>query len=120
VPAEAKKDKGATTGVSAVEMDGSKNTLTVALPVPMFPLRYTETITTDEPEGTHDTPTPTGPHQKLLRFRVDEAGAVTHAKPLTVSLKGDWRSQTGERVVPLTGEFGDGGTLTIRWRFSAQ
>jgi hypothetical protein len=120
VPAEAKKDESAAVGVSAVEIDESKNTLTVALAVPMFPLPYTETITTDEPEGTHDTPTPKGPQQKLLSFRVDEAGGVTHAKPLVVPLKGDWRSQTGEQVVPLKGEFGDAGTLTIRWRFSPQ
>jgi hypothetical protein len=55
-----------------------------------------------------------------LGFRVDEAGGVTHAKPLVVSLQGNWRSQTGERVVPLKGEFGDAGTLTIRWRFNTR
>lgn len=119
MPAEVKKEEGATTGLSAVELDEAKNTLTIVLATPMFPLPYTETITTDEPEGTHDTPTPRGPQQKLLGFRVDEAGG-TMAKPLTVPIKGDWRSQAGERIVPLTGQFGEAGTLTVRWRFDAQ
>ena len=120
LPPEAKKNPGAAAGVSAVEVDAGKNTLTVALPVPMFPLPYTETITTDEPEGTHDTPTPKGPQQKLYRFRVNAAGGVTNDKPLTVALKGGWRSQAGEEVVTLKGEFGDAGKLTVRWRFDVQ
>jgi hypothetical protein len=115
-----KKNPGAVAGVSAVEVDTAKNTITVTLPVPLFPLPYTETITTDEPEGTHDTPTPKGPQQKLLRFRVDTAGNVTHDKPFTVALKGGWRSQAGEQVVALKGEFGDAGKLTVRWRFNVQ
>lgn len=41
--------------------DAGKNTLTVGLPVPLSMLPYTEIITTDEPAGTHDTPTPKGP-----------------------------------------------------------
>ena len=120
VPPEAKKNPAAAVGISAVELDAGKNTLTVTLPVPLFPLPYTETITTDEPEGTHDTPTPKGPQQKLLRFRVDAAGGVTHDKPFTVALKGGWRSQAGEQAVALKGEFGDAGKLSIRWRFDMQ
>ena len=120
VPPDAKKSPGAAAGISAVEVDAGKSTLTVALPVPMFLLPYTETITTDEPEGTHDTPTPKGPQQKQLRFRVNAAGAVTHEKPITVALKGGWRSQAGEQVAALKGEFGDAGTLTVRWRFIVQ
>ena len=92
----------------------------MGLPVPMFLLPYTETITTDEPAGTHDTPTPKGPQQKQLSFRVNAAGGITHDKPITVALKGGWRSQAGEQVVALKGEFGDAGTLTIRWRFNVQ
>lgn len=38
-------------------------------------------------------------------------------KPLTVPLKGGWRSQEGEQVVKLNGNYGDTGTLTVRWRF---
>lgn len=88
VPPDAKKNPGALAGGSAVEIDTVKNTITVTLPVPLFPLPYTETIRTDEPEGTHDTPTPRGPQQKLSRFRVDAAGNVTHDKPFNVPLKG--------------------------------
>ncbi len=120
LPPDTKKNKGAAAGISAVELDAGKNTITVSLPVPMFLLPYTETITTDEPEGTHDTPTPKGPQQKLLRFRVNADGDVTHDKPLTVALKGGWRSQAGEQVVALKGEFGDAGKLTVRWRFNVQ
>lgn len=120
LPADAKKKPGAAAGFSAVEIDAGKNTLTVVLPVPLLPLPYTETITTDEPEGTHDTPTPKGPQQKQHHFRVNAAGGATHDKPITVALKGGWRSQSGEQVVMQKGEFGDAGKLTVRWRFIAQ
>ena len=120
VPPDAKKNPGAVAGGSAVEVDTARNTITVTLPVPLFPLPYTETITTDEPEGTHDTPTPRGPQQKLLGFRVSATGGGMHDKPFTVALKGGWRSQAGEEVVALKGEFGDAGKLTVRWRFIVQ
>jgi hypothetical protein len=122
VPAEAKskQNKGAAAGISAVELDSAKNTLTVTLPVALSMLPYTETIITDEPEGTHDTPTPKGPQQKLLRYRVNAAGGIMNEKPFTVPLKGGWRSQQGEQVMNLKGEFGDAGTLTVRWRFAVQ
>lgn len=120
LPAKAKKDPGAAAGISAVEVDTTKNTLTVTLPVPLFPLPYTETITTDEPEGTHDTPTPKGPQAGLHQFRVNAAGGAMHDKPLTVPLDGGWRSQSGEQVVMLKGEFGNAGKLTVRWRFNVQ
>jgi len=120
LPPEAKKDRGAAAGISAIEVDAGKSTLTVGLPVPFFPLPYTETITTDEPAGTHDTPTPKGPQQKQHSFRVNAAGGAMHDKPFTVPLKGGWRSQTGEQVMNLKGEFGDAGKLTVRWRFNVQ
>jgi hypothetical protein len=92
--------------------------LTVGLPIPFGPLPYTETITTDEPEGTHDTPTPKGSHTREGIFRVSASGSgFMHDKPLTVALKGGWRDQAGEQVVRLPGELGNGGTLTVRWRF---
>jgi hypothetical protein len=121
VPAEAnsKRNKGAAAGISAVELDAARNTLTVGLPVPLSLLPYTETITTDEPEGTHDTPTPKGPQQKMQSLRVSaEGGAMP--KPFTVALKGGWRGQAGEQVMNLKGDFGDSGTLTVRWRFAVQ
>lgn len=122
VPPEAnsKRNQGAAAGLSAAELDAGRNTLTVALPVPLAMLPYTETITTDEPAGTHDTPTPKGPRAKLHRFRVGAAGGIMHDKPITVALKGGWRSQSGEQVLPLKGELGEGGRLTVRWRFAVQ
>ena len=120
LPPGALKNPGAIAGLSAVELDAVKNTLTVVLPVPLFPLPYTETITTDEPEGTHDTPTPKGPQQRSLHFRVSATGGAMHDKPLTVPLKGGWRSHSGEQVVMLKGEFGNAGKLTVRWRFEVK
>jgi hypothetical protein len=108
-----------TAGVSAVELDGAKGTITLALPVPLQPLPYTETIVSDEPEGTHDTPVPKGPQARQMLFRVNAAGKVHHEKPLTVALKGGWRSQSGEEVVTLKGALREEGKLTIRWRFVA-
>ena len=101
----------------AVEVDTEKNTLTVALPVPLLPLPYTETITTNEPDGARDTPTPKGPQSRQLMFRTATDG---NNKPLTVALKDGWRSQSGEYVLTTKGTLADGGKLTVRWRFIAQ
>ncbi len=94
--------------------------MVVTLPVPLFPLPYTETITTDEPEGTHDTPTPVGPQQQLMIFGVNAKGGATHDQPLTVALDGDWHSQSGEQVVAVEGQLREAGKLTVRWRFDVQ
>ncbi|MDH5265221.1 MAG: hypothetical protein OEX21_10770, partial [Betaproteobacteria bacterium] len=119
--ARSKGNQGAAAGLSAVELDAAKNALTVVLPTPLGPVPYTELIVTDEPEGTHDTPTPKGPRSKQAIFRVSASGSgFMNDKPLTVGLKGGWRSQEGEYSVPLKGNFGDSGTLTVRWRFKVQ
>jgi len=122
VPAEAtsRQNKGAAAGISAVEVDAGKNSITVGLPVPLSMLPYTETITTDEPAGTHDTPTPRGPQPKQLLFRVSTAGSGIQSQPFTVPLRGGWRSQSGEQVINLKGDFADGGTLKVSWRFAVQ
>lgn len=112
----AAKDPHAAAGFAAVEVDAEKNTLTLVLPAPLSALPYTETITTDEPEGTHETPTPKGPQARQQMFRVGPDGKGT-AEPITVALAGGWRSQSGERVVKIAGAAGEGGTLTVRWRF---
>lgn len=98
----------------AVEVDTEKNTLTVTPPVPLLPLPYTETITTDLPERYQETPIPKGPQPQQLVFRTSADG---NNKPFTVALKGGWRSQSGEQVGQVKGE---GGKLTVRWRFQAQ
>jgi hypothetical protein len=120
LPPQAVKDPKALAGNSSFEVDLVKNTLTLALPGPLWPLPYTETITTDEPEGTHSVPTPKGPQPRTLAFRVGEEGAATTGKPWTVPLKGGWRSQSGEQVIQLKGNAGEGGKLTVRWRLAAQ
>jgi hypothetical protein len=82
-------------------------------------LPYTETITSDEPAGMHDTPTPKGPQQKATFMRVSAKGTMS-TTPMTVPLKGGWRTQAGEQVVKLNGNFGDAGSLIVRWRFTVQ
>ena len=120
LPAEArsKGNAGAAAGLSAVELDAQKGALTIGLPVPLGMLPYTETITSDEPDGTYDTPIPRGSRKREAFFRVSASGSgYMHDKPFTVALKGGWRDQAGEQVVKLPGAFGNGGTLTVRWRF---
>jgi hypothetical protein len=119
LPATA-QNPGAATGFSAVEIDAAKHLLTLRLPVPLLPLDYTETITSDEPAGTHDTPTPKGPQAKQMPFRVVVDGKLNQDKPLTIALKGGWRSQSGEQVHAVKGDAGAGGKLTVRWRFAVQ
>lgn len=97
----------------AAEVDTAKNTLTITLPVPLLPLPYTETITTNEPNGARDTPTPKGPRSKQVVFRTTADG---NNKPFTVALNGGWRTQSGEKIVRLKG---DSGKLTVRWHFQA-
>jgi hypothetical protein len=116
LPQDAKRKKGEAASLAAVELDAGKNTLTVTLPAPLLPLPITETITTNEPKG--ETPTPKGPQPKLQGFRVNAAGGYMHEKPFTVPLKGGWRTQSGEQVMNLKGNFGDAGKLTVRWRFT--
>jgi len=108
----------ANASAAAVEVDVIKGTFALRLPVVGL-LPYTETITSDEPEGTHDTPTPKGAQQKLLRFRITVDDAITMDKPLIVPLAGGWRSQSGVQVVMLKGAFGNAGKLTVRWRLAA-
>ena len=109
---------GAPVGFAALEVDNSRNSFMVTLPVPFSLLPYTETITTDEPEGTHHTPTPVGPQQKLMGFRVSDTGSATQDKPYTVAIQGSIRAQSGERVIDLKGGLGESGKLTVRWSFS--
>ncbi|HEY1127963.1 MAG TPA: hypothetical protein VGF12_01045 [Roseateles sp.] len=113
LPPNAAKATGRGAGVAAFEVDLAKKTLTLALPVPLMPLPYTETITSDEPAGTHSVPTPKGPQPRQLAFQTGAAG-----QPVTLPLKGGWRSQSGERVIPIAGQAGEGGKLTVRWRLA--
>ena len=112
-----------TPSVAQVEVDVQAGTMILQLPVPHAALAYVETQTTDEPSGTHDTPTPKGPQAGQLLLRVTADGRPNPA-PLTITLKGGWRSQSGEQVVPMGagswhGASREGGKLVVRWRFVA-
>lgn len=116
--ARSKGNAGAAAGLSAVELDAQKDAMTIVLPTPLAMLPYTETTTSDEPDGTYDKPIARGARKREGFFRVSASGSgFMHEKPITVALKGGWRDQSGEQVVKLAGDFGNGGTLTVRWRF---
>lgn len=100
-------------GFALAEVDTGANTLTLRLPGALNLLPTTETITTDEPRGTHEVEPPKGPQKRLFDFR--EAREI---KPFTVALKGGWRSQSGEQVQTLKNDRGETGKLTVRWRFA--
>ena len=113
-----------TPSAAQVEVDVKAGTMVLQLPVPHAALAYVETHSTDEPQGTHDTATPKGPQSGQLPLRVTADGKSNPAL-VTVALKGGWRSQSGERTVPMGagswhGASGDGGSLVVRWRFAAQ
>lgn len=108
---------------AAAEVDVQAGTLIVMLPVPHVALAYVETHTTDEPQGTHDTPVPRGPQNGVMPLRLTADGKSVVA-PVKIALKGGWRSQSGEQVVAMGaggwhGAPGDGGRLVVRWKFSA-
>jgi hypothetical protein len=75
----------------------------VVLPVPLFPLPYTETVKTNSPDKK------SGTSQGMLRFPPNDL------KPLQVALKGDGRDQSGTETLPVPE-----GTLTVRWKWTAR
>jgi hypothetical protein len=101
LPPGAKPEAAA--GLSAVEVDSTGKTLTVVLPVPLFPLPYTETVKTNSPDKK------SGTSQGMLRFPPNDL------KPLKVALKGDGRDQSGTETLPVPE-----GTLTVRWKWTAR
>lgn len=107
-----------------MEIDTQGSTMMLALPGPIGLLAYTETQSTDEPSGTHDTPTAKGPvkSQMPLRLAGDNKSV---GGPIKLALKGGWRSQSGQQVVNLgAGGWhsvsGEPGKLVVTWRFVAQ
>jgi hypothetical protein len=107
LPPGAKKDPKAATGFALVEVDALKNTVVMKLPVPVMPLPYTQTSTTNSPEEK------SGTMQTVMRF----PGEV---KPITVALMGQLKDQSGTQVIKMNGKDRDGGTLTVKWRFSTR
>lgn len=103
---------------AVIEVDAGKSTLTLVLPAALETLGLTETITTNEPEGTHSTPTPKGPQQRQVLFR--PADGKPQVPTFTVPLSGGWRSQSGVQTYKFSGANEEGGTMTVRWRFQVQ
>jgi hypothetical protein len=106
-----------------VEFDLEANTMTLLLPGANGPLEVTETQTTDEPEGTHSWSTPKGPQKSVVGIGTTAEGKAFSG--ITLPLKGGWRTQSGEQVLPASagawhGASGEGGKLVIRWRFTAR
>lgn len=111
-------------GIGMVEFDRQAGTISLVLPAPLEAIEVTETHTTDEPEGTHDTAVPKAPRRVPLAYRAAPEGQ-SGARPLTVPLKGGWRSQSGELTIPMAadpwhGAPGDGGKLMVKWSFVAR
>jgi hypothetical protein len=117
---QATKGKAAYAGMAALEFDAGKSTLTLSPPAAVAMLPYSETITSDEPEGTYDTPIAHGTHARTMMMRVGASGSGYQPEAFTVALKGGHRDQSGEKVVNLKGPLRESGTLTVRWRFTAR
>lgn len=101
-----------------VEVDAGKSTLTLMLPNAHEALGYTETIATNEPEGTHATPTPKGPQPRQIGFKPVDGKA--QVPTFTVPLSGGWRNQSGVQTHKFNRAHEEGGTMTVRWRFQVQ
>jgi len=113
-----------TASAAAVEVD-VQGTAVLQLPVPHGVLACVETHSTDEPEGTHDHPTPKGPQSCQMPLRVTADGKSSGSGVLSVPLKNGWRSLSGEYVVSVGagswhGASGEPGKLVVSWRFAAQ
>ncbi|WP_326543956.1 hypothetical protein [Pseudorhodoferax sp.] len=114
----------ASPGTTMLEVDAQGGTMTLMLPVPLVPLAHVETHRSDEPDGTHEVATPRGPVNGVTVMRLTADGKATQA-PMTVALKGGWRSQSGEQVIAMGsggwhGSPGGAGRLVVRWQFSAR
>jgi hypothetical protein len=120
VPAPAQgKGKPAYPGMAAVEFDARTSTLTISPPAAAAMVPYSETITSDEPEGTYDTPIAHGTHARTMMMRVGASGSGYQPEAFTVAQKGGYRDRSGEKVVNLKGPRREAGTLTVRWSFKA-
>jgi hypothetical protein len=107
LPPGAQKDPKAATGFAMVEVDALKNTVVMKLPVPVMPLPYSKTTTTNSPEEKG------GTTQTIASF----PGEV---KPITVTLTGDLSNHSGTQTFKIDTKDREGGTLTVKWRFAPQ
>jgi len=103
-----KPDPAAVAGPSKVEVDSAGKTMTVVFPVPLMALPYVQTLKTDDPEEK------SGTSQGSLRFP-----SVTPTT-IRVALKGNGRDESGTQETKVQGAGGEGGTLTVRWTWTAK
>ncbi len=99
---------GGTAAFSMAEVDSSGKTVTIVLPVPISPLPYSKTVKSDSP-GTRS-----GTFPERMRF------PPMDLKPVRVPLKAGGINESGTQEIPISGNRGDGGTLTIRWSLTAK
>jgi hypothetical protein len=98
-------------GIALVEFDAEGGSLALRLPAPLAPLPVTKVVTSNASAGSR-----AGTFEEEVFFA---PGVPNEALRLVVPLAGDWRSQSGEKVVKL-GQGAEAGTLTARWRFTAR
>jgi hypothetical protein len=99
-------------GIALVELDAQGGSLALRLPAPLAPLPVTKLVTSNASGAG----APAGPSSEEVFFAPD---VPNEALRVVVPLEGDWRSQSGEKVVKL-GRDAEAGTLTARWRFTAR
>ena len=94
-------------GFSLLEIDTAGKDMVIVLPVPLAPLTYTQTVTTNIPDETGSTKQSIAP----LMFGGD-------MQRITVSIPGDAAKLSGTKSIPVKGDAGEGGTLTVNWQFT--
>ncbi|HUR20967.1 MAG TPA: hypothetical protein VMZ90_09190 [Vicinamibacterales bacterium] len=93
-------------GFSLLEVDTVDNDMVIVLPMPLAPLTYTQTVTTNIPDETGSTQQSVAPlllGGDLQKITVSIPGGVTSA---------------GTKTIPVKGDGAEGGTLTVNWQFT--
>ena len=94
-------------GFSLLEVDAVSKDVVIVLPVPLAPLTYTQTVTTNIPDETGSTKQSIAP----LMF----GGEMQR---ITVSIPGNAAKLSGTKTIPVKGDGAEGGTLTVNWQFT--
>jgi hypothetical protein len=94
-------------GFSMLEVDSVSKDMVIVLPVPLAPLTYTQTVTTNIPDETGSTKQSIAP--LLLGGDLQR---------ITVSIPGSVASLSGTKAIPVKGAGAEGGTLTVNWKFT--
>jgi len=96
-----------TAGFSMLEVDTVTKDMVIVLPMPLVPLTYTQTVTTNIPDETGSTKQSVAP---LLMGG--------NSQRITVSIPGSVASLSGTQTIPVKGDGAEGGTLTVNWKFT--